>query len=314
MNSFKYAFWIMNMEVFDMSMKKGTVSYKEWVNMTYNLSQESLSPFHYKEAYERVMNEKHGEEWKKILPPNFQVDKQNGTRHVENFRNMLCEDARFEHIGNGRGMFTLKEWLNPDQRKLFRDKPERVECTLEDEAESYRETGNRAKHMLNKYDDSPQLRCKKILNGMKAEIYVKKRFKEKYPNQFIKPENEGIYDKYDRWDFGIANPIIRMITFDIKSCWKLDDGRDVICVEKNRIDRNWSDIFIGTTQNGDVALMGFVSKCERDNAIKTKRFYMFPRELWHDIKYLYIYLNHLMRSFNFPQILENGYTWRDKSV
>lgn len=261
-------------------------------NMAYIITHEKKEPFHYKKMYKQIT---HGSE------TNNNISKQ--TRNVENFRNQLdYYDYRFKRLEGG--YFTLTEWVQP--QTLIHTFPKiSYDLSLEVISKAMIDAGHRLPYMLNKYNDDPKTRGEKVYKGKTNEFETIDYFKKKY-GEYIETPNKK-YNQYDKWDFRFNYG--KIIRFDAKTIGKCDE-RNAVFIEKNRIYKNWADVFLSVASDKKMYINGYILKDDIKKAKVTRKHYIFYEETWHNPCFLETYLNHLIHGFDEQIILQNGFHWR----
>jgi len=274
------------------------ISYKDLVDRTYPIIKTKLEPFHYSKMYDYVSNN-----YPRI---------EGNTKHIENYRNFLdYEDSRFIKLGDG--WFTLSEWLDSKQKRLFSFGPNELEWDKKIVSETTIEVGRRFTNLFDKYNDGPINHLFKFIKGKIPEMHIKEFFRKKYSNNIIFPNNA--YNEPDKYDFKFVYKN-KELNFDVKKIGEFN-GEDAIWIEESRIKND--DYYIGFKSNGNLKAFGFVSNNEIKNAKVIpspkylKKYFVFSWKKWHDLHFMFVYLNHLNLGFDLKEITRNGYLYSNNN-
>jgi hypothetical protein len=124
----------------------------------------------------------------------------NLTAQYEDVREKYCQRKGVKYVPRPHCLIYLDKWLpKPNLINPFGDY--KISCNIHDSIIAFQEGLLRDKYMVNKHDIPDKSRSMKRAIGLLIQHHVSNWFECNWPDMFIKPDNEGIYNRPCSHDF-----------------------------------------------------------------------------------------------------------------
>lgn len=270
----------------DLTTAEKRINWKSYEYPALELCESDMSPIHYKELFERVVD------ITEVHSPN--------TRLVENFRNSLglFNKTGLFYLHKGTGYVCPKHW-HENYLPICKKKPVHTKMEADDLKEAYCRGIDKLfgpNPPVNHYNDNLWMRILKLGKGLTAEAILGNWLQKKFDDHFKWGDSYTSVDKATPDDFSIAD-----VHIDTKSAGWRGDGYYMFipCSHWKWGKSNGVDFYTGVTirPSFNVYLCGYIKHADVPKLAVKKRIngkdtYLVPYKSISEMRKLVVYLWH----------------------